>query len=100
GKAFDPAAILVRRAILREAGLNGDDLRLLTSGAFERPLPMWPLRIFAAGVLRASPQDVDPDGPPLIFDVVPEVGRTGFDAAAQSTEGHLTIRVRGPVDAA
>lgn len=92
-RAFDPAAGLVRQAVLRECRVDLADLETLTRPPFENPLAMWPMRIFAAGTMNADPARLDPNSLPIIYDVVPQITRTGFDVDNHATEGDMTLRI-------
>ncbi len=92
-RAFDPAARLVRQAVLRECRVDLADLETLTQPPFENPLAMWPMRIFVAGTMNADPARLDPNSLPIIYDVVPQITRTGFDVENHATEGDMTLRI-------
>jgi hypothetical protein len=46
---FPTAAALIRRSLLRESGIASDDLEVLMTGIFTRPLPLWRPQIVAEG---------------------------------------------------
>jgi hypothetical protein len=94
-QAFDASAGYVRRAILRETGLSQDAIADLTSGQYERPLHLWPPRLFVAGVLKATAEELDPTERPFILEAVAEVTGEAFDPAEAATEAVVNLRVRG-----
>lgn len=97
-EAAFPAAALIRAAILRETGIPEADVAALLGGIRERPLPLWPTRVFTAGVMHARPEKVAPDAPPIVFDLVVTPSLHQFDPESHLVGGKMDVRVRSTVD--
>lgn len=84
----------MRRAILNESGITGDDVHELVRAKFDVPLGVWPIERYFEGTLRVDDAALLTTDAPLIRAAI----RSSFKRARRTAEGELAADFETAMD--